>query len=219
MGCNRRSDQDRRRRTDQDQRRRRTAFRIGGARRLGGEFVRAGHSGPHTRHAARSRQRWYFGAASLSADVKRPPDRPDAESSWHDPPMRSSRTLTGSSRAATLTAVVLFAAACAGSDTDIAPVTAAASIARTEPPIAIVSPAETATPATEPPVEIDLGPLTGNFPIVTVSSTSPSTGTFRCVTARLPLISGLTRGSGRHRRGCAQLIWPHLEPLCSGGYQ
>jgi hypothetical protein len=84
--------------------------------------------------------------------------------------MRSSRTLTGSSRAATLTAVVLFAAACAGSATDIAPVTAAPSSARTQLPIAIESPAETATPATEPPVEIDLGPLTGTFPTLTVSS-------------------------------------------------
>jgi predicted dienelactone hydrolase len=76
--------------------------------------------------------------------------------------MRSSRTFTRSSRAATLAAVALIAAACSGSDTvnDSAPVTAAPASVETELPLATESPAATEPPATEapvtePPVETD----------------------------------------------------------------
>ena len=76
--------------------------------------------------------------------------------------MRSSRTFTRSSRAATLAAVALIAAACSGSDTvnDSAPVTAAPASVETELPVATESPAATEPPATEapvtePPVETD----------------------------------------------------------------
>ena len=74
--------------------------------------------------------------------------------------MRSSRTLTRSSRVAALAAVALFAAACAGSDINSAPATEAP--AQTELPVATESPVATAEapvdtnpPATEPPVDTD----------------------------------------------------------------
>jgi predicted dienelactone hydrolase len=68
--------------------------------------------------------------------------------------MRSSRTFTRSSRAATLAAVALFVAACSGSDTvnDSAPVTEAPASVETELPVATESPAATEPPATEAPV-------------------------------------------------------------------
>ena len=77
--------------------------------------------------------------------------------------MRSSRTLTYSNRATALAAVALFAAACAGSDTNSAPATEAS--AQTELPVATESPVPTAVPVTEAPV--DTNPPATEPPVTT----------------------------------------------------
>lgn len=69
--------------------------------------------------------------------------------------MRSSRTFTRSSRAATLAAFGLIAAACGGSDANSAPASEAPASVETELPVAAESPVDTAAPETDVPAETE----------------------------------------------------------------